>query len=120
MLETRDAARRRGAEPVAVVGGYGLSGDAFHETSPDPKGTGIARAFTWALAGMMRQNDRRRFPDGEADTLQGKPHHPVADAAAHDMAGDQEDSVARFAHDQTMGGNCGLMQAGLFSCRTSR
>jgi 3-oxoacyl-[acyl-carrier-protein] synthase II len=30
--------------------GYGLSGDAFHDTSPDPSGSGIARAIRGALA----------------------------------------------------------------------
>jgi 3-oxoacyl-[acyl-carrier-protein] synthase II len=33
-----------------VVLGYGLSADGYHETSPDPSGTGIARSMRAALA----------------------------------------------------------------------
>jgi len=33
----------------AVIEGYGLSADAFHETTPDPSGRGLERALRWAL-----------------------------------------------------------------------
>lgn len=41
----------RGPRPGARHGllGYGLSADAYHETSPDPSGNGIARALRGAL-----------------------------------------------------------------------
>jgi len=38
-----------GAAPLAELAGYGLAGDAFHETSPDPRGGGVARAMRGAL-----------------------------------------------------------------------
>ncbi|HUJ27313.1 MAG TPA: beta-ketoacyl-[acyl-carrier-protein] synthase family protein [Myxococcales bacterium] len=50
MLERGDGARARGVEPLAQVIGYGLSADAFHETAPDPSGSGIVRAVRSALA----------------------------------------------------------------------
>ncbi|HVE81239.1 MAG TPA: beta-ketoacyl-[acyl-carrier-protein] synthase family protein, partial [Myxococcales bacterium] len=50
ILETRERAERRGAVPLAWLCGYGLSGDAFHETAPDPSGAGVARAVRAALA----------------------------------------------------------------------
>jgi 3-oxoacyl-[acyl-carrier-protein] synthase II len=50
VLERADDARSRGATAYAAVCGYGLAADAFHETSPDPTGAGVARAITSALA----------------------------------------------------------------------
>jgi 3-oxoacyl-[acyl-carrier-protein] synthase II len=49
VLERGSAARERGARPRAALPGYGLSGDAFHETSPDPTGSGVERALRGAL-----------------------------------------------------------------------
>lgn len=39
----------RDAVTHSVLRGYGLSGDAFHETSPDPRGRGVAAAIRGAL-----------------------------------------------------------------------
>lgn len=50
VLERATSARRRGARVRVFVPGYGLSGDAFHETSPDPTGSGVERAIRGALA----------------------------------------------------------------------
>lgn len=41
--------RRRGAEPLATVAGWGRAGDAFHPCQPDPTGAGLARAVEGAL-----------------------------------------------------------------------
>lgn len=50
VLERLEHAEARGADVRGVIAGYGLSADAWHETSPDPKGAGIERAITAALA----------------------------------------------------------------------
>ncbi len=50
VLERLSTARARGVAPLALVLGYGLSADAFHETAPDPTGAGIVRALRAALA----------------------------------------------------------------------
>jgi 3-oxoacyl-[acyl-carrier-protein] synthase II len=50
VLERAPEARARGARTRAALGGYALSGDAFHETSPDPTGSGIERAVRGAIA----------------------------------------------------------------------
>lgn len=49
VLETLAHARARGARCLAMLLGYGLSADAFHATSPDPTGSGIARSIRSAL-----------------------------------------------------------------------
>lgn len=49
VLESEETARRRHAPVTAWLSGYGLSGDAYHETSPDPTGSGVARALRAAL-----------------------------------------------------------------------
>ncbi len=49
VLERAKDAARRGARAWGSIRGYGLSADAFHETTPDPSGGGVARAIRGAL-----------------------------------------------------------------------
>ena len=50
ILEEYEHARRRGAMLLAEVVGYGMSGDAFHITSPSEDGDGAYRVMRNALA----------------------------------------------------------------------
>jgi len=49
VLESEEAARKRGADIVAEVVGYGMSGDAYHISSPPPNGDGAARVMQATL-----------------------------------------------------------------------
>ena len=50
MLESLDSARTRGARIYCELSGFGMSGDAYHMTSPPEDGRGAAAAMQQALA----------------------------------------------------------------------
>ncbi|HJK90183.1 MAG TPA: beta-ketoacyl-[acyl-carrier-protein] synthase family protein, partial [Polyangiaceae bacterium LLY-WYZ-15_(1-7)] len=49
VLESEESVVRRGATPLAEVGGYGLACDAHHITRPHPDGEGSAHAMREAI-----------------------------------------------------------------------
>jgi 3-oxoacyl-[acyl-carrier-protein] synthase II len=58
MLEEYEFARKRGANILAEVAGYGATADAYHMTSPAPEGEGAQRSMKMALrnAGLDASN----------------------------------------------------------------
>lgn len=58
VLESLESAEKRGAVVLAVLAGFGQSGDAYHMTSPHPEGDGGKRATLEALRdGNMQANE---------------------------------------------------------------
>ncbi len=49
ILESLEAAEKRGANILCEITGYGASSDAYHITSPDPEGLGFVSAMETAL-----------------------------------------------------------------------
>ncbi|HVY44312.1 MAG TPA: beta-ketoacyl-[acyl-carrier-protein] synthase family protein [Minicystis sp.] len=49
VLEEEEHARARGAKPLAVLAGFGMTTDAEHVTRPHPEGKGLALALERAL-----------------------------------------------------------------------
>ncbi|MDQ6999891.1 MAG: beta-ketoacyl-ACP synthase II [Mariprofundus sp.] len=58
VLESMDSAKARGADILAEIIGYGMSGDAYHMTTPSPGGEGGGRCMKAALnrAGINPQD----------------------------------------------------------------
>ncbi len=58
ILEELTRARERGANIYAEVVGYGLSGDAYHVSAPDPEGEGAISSMSMAIRyGGMKPED---------------------------------------------------------------
>lgn len=49
VLEDLEHAQKRGANILGEIVGYGATSDAYHITSPDPTGAGVARAMKLAI-----------------------------------------------------------------------
>ncbi len=49
VLEEMESAKRRGADIICELAGYGVSADAYHMTSPHPDGVGASRCMENAM-----------------------------------------------------------------------
>ncbi len=61
VLEEYEVAKKRGANILAEVAGFGMSGDAYHITSPSENGEGAARCMVNALNDAGLNNDQLHY-----------------------------------------------------------
>jgi 3-oxoacyl-[acyl-carrier-protein] synthase II len=61
ILEELEFARRRGADILAEIVGYGMSGDAYHTTSPSENGEGATRVMNNALKDAQLRPDQIQY-----------------------------------------------------------
>jgi len=92
VLEELEAARGRGATPIAEVLGFGASNDAYHMTAPRPDGRDAARAIREALADAGLEPQRIGYVNahGSSTTL----NEPAEARAIRTAFGDHADGIA--------------------------
>lgn len=78
VLEDLETAKRRGANILAELVGFGMSGDAYHMTSPPAGGAGAARCMKVALKDAKLNVDDMDYINAHGTST------PVGDAAETD------------------------------------
>jgi len=78
IVEELEHAKKRGANILAELTGYGLSSDAYHMTSPPPGGTGAAKAMKHTLKRAKLTPDKIDYINAHGTST------PVGDVAETD------------------------------------
>ena len=70
LLEEYESAKARGAKIYAEICGFGMSGDAFHVTSPPEDGEGARKAMVKALADAQLNPDQVQYVNAHATSTE--------------------------------------------------
>lgn len=101
ILEEFEHARKRGAKIYGEVAGFGMSGDAYHITAPDPSGDGCVRSMVASLkdAGLKPQDIEYINAHGTSTLLNDK----IETLAIKKTFGDHARKVAISSTKSMMG-----------------
>lgn len=112
VLEELEHAKKRGAKIYAEVIGYGLTGDAYHMTSPPPDGDGAFRSMKAALKNAQLNVDQVDYINAHGTST------PVGDeielGAMRRLLGDAMDKVSVSSTKSAIGhllGAAGAVEA---------
>lgn len=101
VLEAEEVARRRGAPIVAEIVGYGMSGDAYHISSPPPDGGGAVRCMREALVDADVEPARVGYINAHGTSTQANDR--IETMAIREVFGDAADGLAVSSTKSMMG-----------------
>ena len=110
VLESEEHARKRGADILAELAGYGASADAYHITSPDPTGMGGAIAVKSALAdaGMKPEDIQYYNAHGTSTEINDPTETKMLKIAFGDHAYKMKVSSTKSMHGHCIAGGGGI------------
>ncbi len=114
VLEELEFARRRGANIIAELVGYGMSGDAFHITSPAANGDGAQRVMRNAIddAGISPDDVQYINAHGTSTPLGDRIESKAVEAVFGNHSGSMAVSSTKSMTGHLLGGAGGL-EAGI-------
>jgi 3-oxoacyl-[acyl-carrier-protein] synthase II len=92
VLEPIEQARSGGVNPIVTLMGYGLSGDAYHETSPEPSGAGVERAISNAVLDAAVDKGNIDYINAHGSGTQA--NDPAEWRAVQKVFGDRSNEIA--------------------------
>ena len=114
VLEELEQARKRGAEILAEVVGYGMSGDAHHITAPPEDGSGAARAMRKTLEDAQVSPDEVDYINAHGTST--PPNDRIETLAIKSVFGDHARTLAVSATKSMTGhllGAAGGLEGGV-------